>query len=161
MADLTKRERIVVELMRRLRAAFPKMPVERGFFRPQVDVFPSIYVMEEEGTKSRHPQKRRGLYVVEFSISVSQWYAGIPLKDSFSKGNAYLAQLTEVIEYDELFNEEDDRARPLTVEVAGNPGVESEEELVRVFTDNKMELYMKYKFRYTEEAPWVQHTIGR
>lgn len=161
MAEITKRERIIAELMRRLRAAFPRMVVERGFFKPQVDVFPSIYVLEDKGSKSRHPQKRRGLYVVEFTVSVSQWYAGIVHKDAFTKGNEYLAQLTRVIECDELFNEEDDRARPLTVEVAGNPGFEAVEELVRVFTDNKMELYIEYKFVYTEEAPWVQHTTGR
>lgn len=160
MATITRRERIVQELERRIRVAYPKAVVERGWFKPP-DVYPSIYILEDVGIKERDPKKRRGLYIVSFTVSISQWYAGVPLKDAYSKGNALLAQLTEVVECDELFNEDGDRSRPLTVDVGGAPGYECVEEIVRMFLDNKMEVYAEYKFTYTEEAPWVQTVTGR
>ena len=152
MAD-PKIELILDELMKRLKAEYPRVPIQRGFFGDEVTVFPSIYIMESDESSDLRPTQRRGLYVREARVGISYFLKG-PTEPTevHEKANKELYDLYGAVELDENFNNG-------TKDLCLRYGVES---TVKVYyKTNALQLAVTYVFAYSEFAPWADKTRRR
>lgn len=157
LLEVPKRERIVQELLRRLRRAFPNVPTERGFFADAVTIFPSIYLFEDEETTERSRTDKRGLYVKTLPLVISFNLKGDKQTTAYQKANTVLAELQQAVEYDELFCEGFDGT--------GSPPVNTNLVTEYYLSAASIMLYMPniavnveatYNFVYADFAPWAK-----
>ena len=145
MHTFPKVESIIDELRSRLKTAFPRMHIQRGFAADEVTTFPSIYIMEGEEESEKSRTKRRGMYERRAYITVSYFLKGEDNSDpseTLIKANQVLYDLYGAVETDELFNN-------LCTDY-------SVDNVVKVFyKTNAVQLAVTYEFAYTEFAPWA------
>ena len=148
-----KIERVVAELIDRLRAAYPRTPIQRGFLGTEVTTFPSIYLMEDEEESDLEFTKRRGLYVREARVGISYFLKGPTDPNGvYEKANKELYDLYGAVETDEYFNNGNEN-------LCNRYSVENTAKIF--YKANAMQLAVTYVFVYSELAPWASKTRRR
>jgi len=143
MRELTKRERIVRELIARLKTGFPLVPIERGFVDDVVNQFPSIYLGEDTEAKVLHPTTRRGQYHCELPVVVVYFTKGDTKKTLYEKANYALGEIASAVETDEEFSGMCTRYWMAEADLYFHPNL-------------TIQVVATYRFAYTTFAPWLQ-----
>ena len=130
------REKIVQELMSRLKDAFPRVPIERGFVGAEVSQFPSIYIFED--VEAIEKQKGKAVYKKKLPITIEYFEKSNKPKDCYAEGNATVKALVTCIETDTSFGK--------LVMAYGLTQVN-----LALYKDNVVDTMVTYMFDYIEE----------
>lgn len=149
MAAEPKVEKIVAELLRRIKAAFPRVFIQRGFFGDENTIWPAIYIDDDVENSELDRTRKRGMYDRKASVTVSYFFKG-PTNMETAKATANLekAKLCNALELDDTF--------------AGLCTHYGEVECNKIFyKTNGIQVAVEYVFEYSEPAAWATPTIGR
>lgn len=149
MASGPKIEDIISELMTRLRASYPMVFIQRGFFAEENTIWPALYVDEGLIESNSDRLKRKGLYDRRATISLSYFFKGdTNLVTALRTANIEKFKLCTAIETDDDFN--------------GLCTMYGEVEFDKVFyKPNGIQLSVEYSFEYSEESPWATANARR
>lgn len=149
MATEPKIELIVTELMGRIKAVYPRVFVQRGFFADENTIWPAIYVDEDIESSSIDRINRRGLYDRKASLNISYFFKGpTDLIGALRIANIEKFKLCTAIETDDDF--------------AGLCNLYGEVECDKVFYKaNGIQIAIQYSFEYSEESPWATANARR
>jgi len=157
MADIEfRREKIIQELRARLAVAFPEAKFTRGFWDSQVDNYNQFFVFELPETSMplrSEPTERfvrglekRGWALRTFPVGVSYWIQADP-KEVYEAANSMIENITDAIEADELFcNEEGNLVTKYWLDAV----------TIVVYDKGVLDVELVYMFQYTKEAKWVR-----
>lgn len=140
--SVPKAERIVQEFIRRLKGAFPRVHLERGFYGEKVTIFPSMYLFEAPEDSLKDRLKQKGMYKRILPLVLTYFVKGGDTQTQAAERAAVEVQkLYAAIEQDELF---DGLVNDYSVT----------ETIKLVYLDNAVQIAVTYVFHYGEYAPW-------
>lgn len=137
-----KIEKIIDELMRRIKLVYPRHFLQRGFFADENTVWPAIYVVEDIEATTSDRLKRKGMYDRRASVMISLFFKGpSDLQQAMGTANVEKNKLCYAIELDDDF--------------AGMCTHYGEVEFDKVFyKSNGIQIAVEYVFEYSEHSPW-------
>ena len=149
MATEPKIESIVTELMKRVRAVFPRVFIQRGFFGDENTIWPAIYIDENLVDSINDRTSRRGMYDRKASVSISYFFKGpTDLENVLRTANIEKFKLCTAIETDDDF--------------VGLCTKYGEVEFDKVFyKSGGIQISVEYSFEYSEESPWATANARR
>ena len=149
MAIEPKIELVLAELNRRLKAVYPRIPLQRGFFAEENTVWPSLYIIEDLETSDLDRTRKRGMYERTASVSISYFFKGpTDLQDALHIANVEKFKLCTAIELDDDFS--------------GLCNHYREVEFDKIFyKSNGIQIAIEYSFEYSEESPWATANARR
>jgi hypothetical protein len=141
--DDPKIEKILDELIRRIRAVYPNVFIQRGFAAEENTIWPAIYIMEDVVNSVTDRLKKKGLYDRTALVYISYFFKGpTDMQQSYGMANVEKFKLCSAVETDEGFN--------------GLCTHYGETEFDKVFYKaGGIQLSIGYQFEFSEEAPWV------
>lgn len=128
--------------MTRIKAAYPRVFIQRGFFADENTIWPAIYVNEDLEQTTSDRLKGRGKYDRKASVMISFFFKGpSDLQQAMATANIEKNKLCFAIELDDDFN--------------GLCTHYAEVEFDKVFYKaNGIQVAVEYSFEYSEMAPW-------
>lgn len=140
--SIAKREKIMVELHRRLSLAFPASKIDRGFREEAVTTYDHFYMMDMPEALTWGAPARRGMYEVVLPVSISYWIQADP-KEIYKIGNELLEQIRLAIELDENFSN-----MVLSYHL--------DEGALIWYDEGVLDVELMFGFEYTTEAGWAR-----
>ena len=142
MEIVSKRERIMQELHRRLAVEFPDSMIERGFQEEAVTTFNHFYMLDMPEALTFSSTSRRGMYEAVLPVSVSYWVQADP-KEIYKIGNELLERIRLAIELDENFS-----GMVLSYHL--------DEGALIWYDEGVLDVEMVFSFEYTKDAGWAR-----
>ena len=146
VAVVSKREKIVAELRRRLAQAYPTSQIDRGFSGESITTYDRFFVIDLPESLEMLPQGR-GLYKCSFPVSISYWVQCDP-KEMFTIGNDQLERIRLAIELDERFAGADMKDLCLSYRL--------DEGALLWYDEGVLDVELLFMFEYTKDAGWVR-----
>ena len=149
MAAEPKIEKIIHELLDRIKAVYPRVPIQRGFFADENTTWPSIYILEDVENSVIDRRERRGLYNRTATVSIAFFFkSDTDLQKAMYMANVEKFKLCSAIETDDSFNG--------LVNNYGEVGCDK-----AFYKANGIQVSVDYSFEYSEESPWATATARR
>jgi len=143
---VSKREKIVAEMRRRLALAYPTSQIDRGFSGESITTYDRFFVIDlPEGLEMT--ENGRGMYKCSFPVSVSYWIQCDPA-EMFTIGNDHLERIRLAVELDERFAGTDRKDLCLSYRL--------DEASMLWYDEGVLDVELLFMFEYTKDAGWVR-----
>jgi hypothetical protein len=144
---VSRREQIMVELMRRLALVYPSSQIDRGFTSENVSTYDHFFVFDLPETLEMGPETR-GAYLCTFPVSVSYWLQCDP-KEMYTIGNEHMERIRLAIELDERFADADEHNLCISYTL--------DESAILWYDEGVLDVEFLFMFTYMKDAGWVKN----
>jgi hypothetical protein len=101
--QIEARENVVLEMLSRLKTAFPHHEIVRGTLGAETEDFPSIFLFEDVERFIRTATRRRGMYLRTLPLVIDYLFKASSKEKAMKEANQKMLDVVRAIETDEYF----------------------------------------------------------